>query len=211
MRNFYKDLEKGNKVRLTKWDCHPIDFNRETMLQWLYDSGFVEAFIRQKLAPSCPSPDELFDYTQEIWVFIIEKADRLVDIFQNQGKGKFTNFIKMIITNNVISNCSVPYRLIRRPRLEYETHLNNEGWEIIQDQYDSESEDPYKKLQYTAENPNDELYDATNEKLIENIYVKKNFTRSSQPERGNAIKREKTKEKNRARAKTKEKKTVRKA
>lgn len=164
----YQDVEKGLPIKITRWDMHPLDFNRESMLEWLVWSGYVDSYITSHLK----NQPYLEDYRQEIWLQIIEKADRLVDIFNYEGKGKFTNFIKMMINNNIISGTSPSYRHIRRDRETKEVYFNDDGWDIIDRTFDP-ADDYYKQIDFSAENAFDDLYTKTNSELADGKHKKK--------------------------------------
>lgn len=144
-------------VRLTQYDRHPLNFNRDTMLQWLVDSNWIENYIRKQMRDT-PNYDYVEDYIQEIWIQIIEKADKLVDIFQNKGKGHFTNYLKMIMNNNIHSSTSPAYVHLRKRKEKNEVYLNDAAWDIIDNTYDYETGEPYKEILPSVENPFDKYY-----------------------------------------------------
>lgn len=150
MTDYKKFKNKG--VHITPLDAHPHDFNRDTMLEWLANTGWVDNLIRKKMGAS----PYVEDYIQEIWLQIIHYADKLTYIFLYEGKGKFINYIKMMITNNCISTSSPAYCHIRGKE-KYEVHLSDVGWQILDETY--EEGELYKNGEITAKNPNDDYYE----------------------------------------------------
>ena len=89
----------------------PKDPNsKESILQWLSETGWVEGFIRKKISPL--DRHLIDDYTQECWVIICENQ-KLVEMFSH-GKGAFVNYIKSIIMHNIYSGCSRVFKNIKQ-------------------------------------------------------------------------------------------------
>lgn len=84
--------------------------SKESILNWLSDSGWVEGFIRKKISPLDRHLIE--DFTQECWLIICEN-EKLVEMF-GKGKGVFVNYIKSIITNNIYSDSSQVFKKIKQ-------------------------------------------------------------------------------------------------
>ena len=67
----------------------------ERLMNWLADTGWVEGFIRKKISPMDAHLIE--DYTQSLWVTLLETPkDRMMEIWYH-GKGAFVNYIKAIL------------------------------------------------------------------------------------------------------------------
>lgn len=98
------------------------------LMEWLANTGYVEGFIYKKISPlDLPYVE---DYIQEVWVQILSaKPETIMDRWY-KGKGVFTNYIKLLITNNIISKCSHVYKNIRKGT-ELNIHLDDLGWSHI--------------------------------------------------------------------------------
>lgn len=99
---------------------------RDRIMMWMASTGFIEGFIRIK-SHALDKP-YLDDYIQEVWVQILQiPEDKLLFLYR-AGKGRFTNYIKMLIMNNIHSTCSNLYKNIRQARTR-EVYLDEHQWE----------------------------------------------------------------------------------
>ena len=104
----------------------PLTYRR--LIDWLASTGWVEGHLCKRI--SVLDLPYLDDYIQEVWVQILEvPQDKLLSIW-HKGKGKFTNYIKSIIMNNINSDSSILYKNIREP-LKPLIHLDECGWDCI--------------------------------------------------------------------------------
>lgn len=113
----------------------PGPVTRDSLMQWLSDTGWVEGFIGKRISPM----DRMYfeDYVQECWVQILEvPADKILGIW-NKGKGKFVNYIKSIIINNIRSTGSHLYNNIRKAKT-IECLLDDEQWYRLENTGESE-------------------------------------------------------------------------
>lgn len=107
-------------------DENPLTHAR--LMEWLANTGYVEGFIYSKISPLDMPYVE--DYIQEVWVQILSaKPETIMDRWY-KGKGVFTNYIKLLITNNIISTCSNLYKNIRKDTKNW-VHLDDNGWSHI--------------------------------------------------------------------------------
>lgn len=105
------------------------------LMDWLADTGWIEGRVRKII--SSLDLEYLDDYIQEVWIQILEvPIPKMMDIWK-KGKGKFCNYIKSIIVNNVISTQSNLYKNIRRDR-KNEVYLDSIGWSTLDDSGEAE-------------------------------------------------------------------------
>lgn len=108
----------------------------EQLIQWLVDTHWVEGRTR-KIMSSLDLP-YMDDYIQEIWLQILEVPhDKMMSLWA-KGKGKFCNYIKSIISNNVISTCSILYKKIRAAK-KSEVYLDDVNWSMLDNDGEAES------------------------------------------------------------------------
>lgn len=106
-------LKKLNAMRKQEYKLltnPPDPTSHQSIVEWLAATGWVEGFIRKKISPLDRHLIE--DYTQECWVQIISNKN-LVEVYK-RGKGKFVNYIKSIITNNIYSSSSQVFKKIKQ-------------------------------------------------------------------------------------------------
>jgi hypothetical protein len=73
-----------------------------------------------------------------VWVQILEVPhDKLLEIWY-KGKGRFTNYLKSIVINNVYSNSSHLYKNIREGTHEL-IHLDDTGWKMLENDNEAEA------------------------------------------------------------------------
>ena len=98
---------------------------RDRIMNWMASTGFIEGFIRVK--SHILDRPYLDDYIQECWVQMLQvPEDKIVELYRS-GKGRFTNYIKMLIMNNIHSNSSILYKHIRMARSK-EVYLDDNQW-----------------------------------------------------------------------------------
>jgi hypothetical protein len=104
-------------------DENPLTHYR--LMAWLADTGYVEGFLYKKISPLDMPYVE--DYIQEVWVQILSVPPERMMYMWYKGKGAFTNYIKAIVTNNIISTNSHVYNNIRKGVKDH-IHLDDAGW-----------------------------------------------------------------------------------
>lgn len=134
-KEVYKDIvQKSNrknktpdqlKLLLNPEDTpsNPLTFNR--LMNWLANTGWVEGYIRKRISPMDANLIE--DYTQTIWLYILElKPDYVMEVWYH-GKGQFVNFMKRVI------DCQLQYKThtYHLNKHFYHTHvtMSNEQWQ----------------------------------------------------------------------------------
>lgn len=124
----------------------------ERLMEWLSDTGWVEGRVRKCISPL--DMRYLDDYIQEVWIQILEvPPDKLMGIWR-KGKGKFTNYIKSIISNNICSTVSPLYKNIRKDSAN-EVTLDDVGW----DAFSNGSDTSETITKYPVSNKNGNLED----------------------------------------------------
>lgn len=120
-------------------DENPLTWKR--LVDWLAATNYIEGFIFKRISPL--DMPFIEDYIQEVWVQILQvPQDKFLGLWY-KGKGKFTNYLKSIVINNIRSNSSNLYKNIRLDDVN-KIHLDDEGWNHL---IDGKSADAY--LQYT--------------------------------------------------------------
>lgn len=98
---------------------------KKRIMDWMSSTGFIEGFINVK-SHALDKP-YLEDYIQECWVqILLVPEEKIVDLYRS-GKGRFTNYIKMLIMNNIHSNSSILYKNIRFARTK-EVYMDDDQW-----------------------------------------------------------------------------------
>lgn len=133
--------EKKRDYELRKrWLINPKDtkddpLTYERLMNWLVNTGWVQGFLKKRLHPLDRPLEE--DMLQECWVQILSvPPDKMLDIY-NKGKGKFTNYLKSIIVNNICSVTSVTYKHTKG-LYSNELYLTDEQWNRFEESDDSE-------------------------------------------------------------------------
>lgn len=115
-------------------DTQENPLTRDRLMEWLASTGWVEGHVRRKISPLDRA--YLDDYIQEVWEqILLVPPDKILEIYR-RGKGKFVNYIKSIIMNNIYSNSSRLYRNIRAGQ-ESIVHLDDVGWRHFEADEDS--------------------------------------------------------------------------
>lgn len=115
----------------------PEPLTWHSLMQWLSDTGWVEGRIGKMISPL--DREYFEDYVQEVWVQILEvPQEKMMDLWY-RGKGKFVNYIKSIILNNIYSKSSHLYVNVRRGRA-MEKFLTDEQWQRLDDTGESDYE-----------------------------------------------------------------------
>lgn len=122
-------MPKIYKLLIPLEDTEENPLTRDRILDWLIDTKWIENYIHKKISPM----DAIYveDYIQECWVQILEiPADKLVNIYR-KGKGKFVNYIKSLINNNIRSTSSKLYQHVRKCR-QGEVLLDSDEWKSLE-------------------------------------------------------------------------------
>ena len=161
-------MAKNKKYLINPEDTPENPLTWDRLMAWLVDTGWVDALIRKFISPLDQHvADDMF---QETWLQILEvPKDKLMGIWY-KGKGKFTNYIKSIITNNLISSTSAVYSRIKSPytRMMY---LSDEGWSRFEDGERDNKADVIFPIKGTKWREIEVGVDSVDIKSIGNLYV----------------------------------------
>ena len=104
----------------------PKDNSTETIIQWLYDRGLVQNYIK-KLEYETIDEETIQDIIQEVWLYLIEKKDKLKELYDTQGITGLTAYVSGVIARQVHSNTSQIYKKYKR---DYKRliHLSDQCW-----------------------------------------------------------------------------------
>jgi hypothetical protein len=135
MKQIKRQQRKENTNTLFKkdWlrtleDTEDNPLTKDRIMNWMASTGFIEGFIRIK-SHALDKPF-LDDYIQEVWVQILQVPEEKILFLYRAGKGRFTNYIKSLIMNNIHSTCSILYKNIRQSRTR-EVYLDESQWEYF--------------------------------------------------------------------------------
>lgn len=118
-------MTKVKKYLINPKDTPDDPLTWDRLMAWLVDTGWVDATIRKRISPLDQHIAD--DMLQETWLQILEvPKDKLLGIWY-KGKGKFTNYIKSIIVNNLISNSSIVYNRTKGLYAN-ELYISSDGW-----------------------------------------------------------------------------------
>lgn len=118
--------KRGNRAWMTTlFETPDNPITKDRIMEWMAGTKYVDGFIRKKIHSL--DKEYVDDYIQEVWVQILQlPEEKIVEIYKS-GKGRFTNYIKALIMNNIRSSCSYLYKHIRQPRVN-EVYLTDEQW-----------------------------------------------------------------------------------
>lgn len=105
----------------------PEDNEPDTILNWLYNRGLVQNYIR-KLEYETIDEDTVQDIIQEVWLFLIEKKDKLKELYNTQGITGLTAYVSGIIARQVHSSTSQIYNKYKRDYKRF-IHLSDQCWD----------------------------------------------------------------------------------
>ena len=104
----------------------PENNDADTILNWLYNRGLVQNYIR-KLEYETIDEDTIQDIIQEVWLFLIEKKDKLKELYDTQGITGLTAYVSGIIARQVHSNTSTIYNKYKRDYKRF-IHVSEQTW-----------------------------------------------------------------------------------
>lgn len=129
---FLQYISKPNSVEFTGLDLVPNDFNRETFLPWLAQSGWVESVVRKSWNKNCT--DDYYEIVNEVYLLLYSKIDRLLDIYEHEFLGAMVAYMQMTISIQVASLTSNLHKKLRLNDRESATDFSlYENTRIIED------------------------------------------------------------------------------
>lgn len=90
----------------------------DELINKIVSCGFVENYIKQLIGYD----QNLADYTQEIYLMVLEQKDRVCNIYNEQGWKKTIAYLSGLIYRQLKSKTSAIYRKYKRPA-ELELHI----------------------------------------------------------------------------------------
>ena len=154
-------IPEHKRKYLKKLWTPPEDNSADTIVQWLYDRGLVQNYIK-KLEYETIDSDTIQDITQEVWLMLLEKKDKLKELYDTQGITGLTAYVSGLIARQVHSNTSTIYNKYKRDYKRF-IHLSEQCWS---DYYNTGEMMPTRTEYMTSE---------TDEDII-NKYIETNDT-----------------------------------
>lgn len=107
----------------------PENNDADTILNWLYNRGLVQNYVR-KLEYETIDEDTIQDEIQEVWLYLIEKKDKLKELYDTQGITGLTAYVSGIIARQVHSNSSQIYNKYKKGFKIFK-HISEKAWEVF--------------------------------------------------------------------------------
>lgn len=117
--------EKQRKYLKKLW-TPPENNDVDTILNWLYNRGLVQNYIR-KLEYETIDEETIQDEIQEMWLYLIEKKDKLKELYDTQGITGLTAYVSGMIARQVHSNTSTIYNKYKSS-YKWQIHLSDKCW-----------------------------------------------------------------------------------
>lgn len=103
---------------------------RDSLIQWLYSTGWFEGHIRKRMSPLDYKQAE--DYTQSCWEELLRVPEsKLLEIW-HKGKPKFINYCKALISNQVYSGSSKTFKE-NKQWCQIEIPLEDSQWTALEE------------------------------------------------------------------------------
>lgn len=124
----YHPLSENTQKYYKKLFTPPANNDPDTILNWLYNRGLVQNYIK-KLEYETIDEETLQDEIQEVWMYLIEKKDKLKELYDAQGITGLTAYVSGIIARQIHSNTSLIYK---KYKANYKKliHLSDKTWEV---------------------------------------------------------------------------------
>lgn len=150
-------VPKRQREYLKKLWTPPESNDPDSILNWLYNRGLVQNYIK-KLEYENIDEETIQDEIQDIWLYLVEKKDKLKELYDNQGITGLTAYVSGIIARQVHSNSSQIYNKYKKGKKIFK-HISEKSWEV----FDNTGEMIPTNTIYLAEETADDI-------LIKNIY-----------------------------------------
>lgn len=124
----FRIQEHSQKYYDKLWSA-PSDNDADTILQWLYDRGLVQNYVK-KLEYDTIDAETVNDEIQEIWLILVEKKEYLKNLYDTQGITGLTATVAGIIHRQIHSNTSHIYKKYKQ---DYKTmkHISEQTWDVF--------------------------------------------------------------------------------
>ena len=127
--HFSQRVPKKQREYLKKLWTPPENNDADTILNWLYNRGLVQNYIK-KLEYETIDEDTIQDEIQEVWLMLIEKKDYLKLLYDTQGITGLTATVAGIIHRQVHSNTSKIYNKYKKGFKIFK-HISDKTWEVF--------------------------------------------------------------------------------
>lgn len=107
----------------------PDNNDVDTIVNWLYNRGLVQNYIR-KLEYETIDEETIQDEIQEVWLFLLEKKDKLKELYDTQGITGLTAYVSGVIARQIHSNTSSLYKKYKRGYKTF-VHLDQQTWDCF--------------------------------------------------------------------------------
>lgn len=127
MRKYHPLPERTQKYYKKLW-TPPENNDPDTILNWLYNRGLVQNYIK-KLEYETIDSETLQDEIQEVWMYLVEKKDKLKELYDLQGITGLTAYVSGVIARQIHSNTSLIYK---KYKADYKriVHISDKTWEV---------------------------------------------------------------------------------
>lgn len=106
----------------------PVNNEADTILQWLYNRGLVQNYIK-KLEYETIDEETIQDEIQEMWLYLVEKKDKLKELYDMQGITGLTAYVSGVIARQIHSNTSSIYKKYKKD-YKFLIHISEKAWEV---------------------------------------------------------------------------------
>ena len=158
--HFSRRVPKRQREYLKKLWTPPENNDADTILNWLYNRGLVQNYVR-KLEYETIDEDTIQDEIQEVWLMLIEKKDYLKLLYDTQGITGLTATVAGIVHRQVHSNTSKIYNKYKKGFKIFK-HISDKAWEV----YDNTGEMIPTNYDFLTEETLEDI-------MIKNIYNNK--------------------------------------
>lgn len=158
--HFSQRVPKKQREYLKKLWTPPENNDADTILNWLYNRGLVQNYVR-KLEYETIDEDTIQDEIQEVWLMLIEKKDYLKLLYDTQGITGLTATVAGIVHRQVHSNTSQIYNKYKKGFKIFK-HISDKTWEV----FDNTGEMIPTNYNYLTEETLEDI-------MIKNIYNNK--------------------------------------
>lgn len=158
--HFSQRVPKRQREYLKKLWTPPENNDADTILNWLYNRGLVQNYVR-KLEYENIDEETILDEIQEVWLYLVEKKDKLKELYDTQGITGLTAYVSGIIARQVHSNSSQIYNKYKKGSKIFK-HISDKAWEV----FDNTGEMIPTNYYYLTEETPEEI-------AIKNIYNNK--------------------------------------
>ena len=156
--HFSRRVSKRQRQYLKKLWTPPESNDADSILNWLYNRGLVQNYIK-KLEYETIDEETIQDEIQEVWLYLIEKKDKLKELYDTQGITGLTAYVSGVIARQVHSNSSKIYTKYKKG-LKIFKRISDKAWEV----YDNTGEMILTNYSYLAEETEEDI-------IIKNLYT----------------------------------------